>query len=160
VSLTCAGSRRGRCPAGGLACAALFACCPPASALDPALVVSQYAHTAWRARHGAPSSAVLDFAQTKDGYLWVGTEFGLLRFDGACFVEWQPPAGTPLPPGGVTRLLASSDGSLWIGTEQGLASWKNGRLTLHAVPGNRGVGYVVATLDESSPEAVDRLPAS
>ena len=122
-------------------------------------MVSQYAHTAWRARDGAPSGAVLDFAQTKDGYLWVGTEFGLLRFDGARFVEWQPPAGTQLPPGRVTRLLASSDGSLWIGTEQGLASWKDGRLTLHAVPGNRGVGALaedrlhtvwVGTLDEGA----------
>ena len=59
----------------------LFACAC-AFALDPSLDVSQYAHTAWRIRDGFSKGITTAFAQTADGYLWLGTEFGLLRFDG------------------------------------------------------------------------------
>ena len=51
----------------------------PALALDPSLDVSQYAHTAWNARDGFPVGAIFAMAQTPDGYLWLGSEFGLFR---------------------------------------------------------------------------------
>ena len=54
----------------------------PALALDPSLDVSQYAHTAWTARDGFSVGAIFAMAQTPDGYLWLGSEFGLFRFDG------------------------------------------------------------------------------
>ena len=66
-------------------------CGPSASALDPALDVSQYAHTAWIFREGFAQGRVNAIAQTPDGYLWLGTEFGLLRFDGVRSVPWRPP---------------------------------------------------------------------
>jgi ligand-binding sensor domain-containing protein len=50
--------------------------------LDPALDVSQYARTSWKIREGFSKGTILAIAQTPDGYLWLGTEFGLLRFDG------------------------------------------------------------------------------
>jgi ligand-binding sensor domain-containing protein len=59
----------------------LLACCPSACALDPSLDVSQYAHTAWKIREGFTKGRTQAMAQTPDGYLWLGTEFGLLRFD-------------------------------------------------------------------------------
>ena len=62
--------------------AILLACCRCASALDPSLDVSQYAHTAWKIRDGFSKGIIYAIAQTPDGYLWLGTEFGLLRFDG------------------------------------------------------------------------------
>ena len=107
----------------------LLACCGIASALNPSLDVSQYAHTAWTAREGFFKGSVYSFAQTPDGYLWVGTEFGLLRFDGVRFVAWQPQTGEHLPSGDVRSLLAAHDGRLWIGTGKGLASWNDGKLT-------------------------------
>ena len=58
----------------------LLACCACAFALDPSLDISQYAHTSWRDRDGFAKGFVLSIAQTPDGYLWLGTEFGLLRF--------------------------------------------------------------------------------
>src|SRR5262245_48810812 len=78
---------------------------PPTSALDPAVRVSQYAHTAWRVRDGFFGSAPYAMGQTTDGYLWIGTEAGLVRFDGARFEPWAPPPGSALPPGGVCSLL-------------------------------------------------------
>jgi signal transduction histidine kinase/ligand-binding sensor domain-containing protein len=97
--------------------------------LNPALDVGEYAHTAWKVRDGFVKGAIGSIAQTPDGYLWLGTEFGLLRFDGVRTAPWQPPAGQHLPSNSVFSLLASRDGTLWIGTSKGLASWKNGQLT-------------------------------
>ena len=105
----------------------VFSTC--AFALDPSLDISQFAHTAWRVRDGFGKGPIHSIAQTPDGYLWLGTEFGLLRFDGVRAVPWQPPAGEHLPSDVVTRLLVSRDGTLWIGTGKGLATWKDGKLT-------------------------------
>jgi ligand-binding sensor domain-containing protein len=60
----------------------------------------------------------------------VGTDSGLVRFDGVRGIPWQPPAGMRLPSSDIRRLYAARDGRLWIGTTRGLASWKDGRLTL------------------------------
>jgi signal transduction histidine kinase/ligand-binding sensor domain-containing protein len=115
------------------ACATLIllACCPCASALNPSLDINQYAHTAWTVRDGFFKSGITSIAQTPDGYLWLGTEFGLLRFDGVRSIAWQPPAGEHLPSTLIRDLLVARDGRLWIGTREGLASWKDGKLTHH-----------------------------
>jgi signal transduction histidine kinase/ligand-binding sensor domain-containing protein len=107
----------------------LLACCPWARALDPSLDINQYAHTAWKIREGFSKGRVTSFAQTPDGYLWLGTEFGLLRFDGVRNVPWDPPTGEHLPSSYIRSLLSAHDGRLWIGTYKGLASWKDGKLT-------------------------------
>src|ERR1700756_783824 len=60
--------------------AVLLACCICSSALDPSLDVSQYSHTVWKVRDGFSKGVITSLAQTPDGYLWVGTESGLLRF--------------------------------------------------------------------------------
>jgi signal transduction histidine kinase/ligand-binding sensor domain-containing protein len=98
------------------------------SALDPTKWISQYAHTAWRMQEGVFSGAPNAIAQTTDGYLWIGTQSGLIRFDGVRFVPWTPTDGNRLPSSRVKSLLAARDGSLWIGTMIGLAQWKNGNL--------------------------------
>ena len=110
-----------------LGAASMLLLCPRASALNPGLELSQYAHTAWPARErfmGTTQSIV----QTADGYLWLGTEFGLVRFDGTRFSPWTSPAGERLPSSNIMTLLAARDGTLWVGTIGGLASFNNGRL--------------------------------
>ena len=107
----------------------MLLCCPDALALDPALDVSQYAHTSWKIREGFTKGQITSIAQTPDGYLWLGTEFGLYRFDGVQSVPWQPPAGEQLPSNYIRNLLVARDGTLWIATLKGLASWKDGKLT-------------------------------
>src|SRR5215831_19106369 len=116
----------------GFLLAWMLAWCPFAFALDPALDVSQYAHTAWRVRDGFPEGEVNSIAQTPDGYLWLGTDLGLLRFDGVKSVLWRPPADQHLPSDATFTLLGARDGTLWIGTDKGLASWKDGRLTQYS----------------------------
>jgi signal transduction histidine kinase/ligand-binding sensor domain-containing protein len=106
-------------------------CCSFAFALDPALDISQYAHTAWKVRDGFAKGLIYAIAQTPDGYLWLGTEFGLLRFDGVRAVPWMPPNGQ-LPSNDIPTLLVTRDGTFWIGTTKGLASWKDGKLTTYS----------------------------
>src|ERR1700745_1807903 len=111
-----------------LACM-LLAMWPSALALDPSLEISQYAHTAWKVREGFAEGTIISIAQTPDGYLWLGTEFGLLRFDGVRNVLWDQTAGEHLPSHYIRNLLTARDGRLWIGTYKGLASWKDGKLS-------------------------------
>ena len=98
-------------------------------AVDPSLHISQYAHTAWRIQDGALPGIPNAIAQTKDGYIWIGTGTGLVRFDGVRFVSWVPPNGMQLPSAHIVSLLAAREGSLWIGTEVGLSRWHDERLT-------------------------------
>ena len=114
-----------------------------AFALNPALDMSQYSHTAWRIRDGFSKGVIRSIAQTPDGYLWLGTEFGLLRFDGVRAVPWQPPPDQPLPSDDIWAVLASRDGALWIGTAKGLARWKDDRITLYPEIGAGIVGRLL-----------------
>jgi len=86
-----------------LFCCALVIVARASFALDPARAISQYGHTAWRVRDGHFPGAVNSIAQTRDGYLRVGTEGGLLRYDGVRFELW-------VPPGAVESLGASRPG--------------------------------------------------
>ena len=103
-----------------------------AFALNPTLDVSQYAHTTWKIRDGFAKGSILSIAQTPDGYLWLGTAFGLYRFDGVRNVLWQAPPDQQLPSSTISTLVAARDGALWIGTWSGLVRWKNGKLTQYA----------------------------
>jgi PAS domain S-box-containing protein len=101
----------------------------PVGALDTSRQISQYGHTAWRIEDGVFAGAPNVMAQTTDGYLWIGTQAGLMRFDGVRFVSWRPSEGSELPSSRINSLLGARDGSLWIGTSAGLARWRNGSLT-------------------------------
>jgi signal transduction histidine kinase/ligand-binding sensor domain-containing protein len=116
----------------------------PALALDRSLDASQYGHTAWTARDGFAVGAIFAMAQTPDGYLWLGTEFGLFRFDGLHAVPWQPPAGQQLP-NAPYALLVTRDGTLWIGTFAGLVSWNGNTLTQYPEVGER---FVTSLLED------------
>jgi PAS domain S-box-containing protein len=105
----------------------LLAGLPRALALDPDRRISQYGHTVWRIQDGAISPPT-NIAQTADGFLWITTAQGLMRFDGVRFMPWQPPQGQNLPGTHFSAILGSRDGSLWIGTTRGLARWKDGQL--------------------------------
>src|SRR4029453_14566586 len=107
------------------------------------LDISQYAHTAWKTVEGFAKGTITSIAQTPDGYLWLGTEFGVLRFDGVRPMPWQPPPDQQLPSINIRHLLGTRDGSLWIATDEGLAQWKDGQLTQHERLAGRYVGGLV-----------------
>lgn len=112
-----------------------------ALAVDPNRHITQYAHSAWMMQDGFFTGSPTSIAQTKDGYLWIGTKSGLLRFDGVRFVPWTSEHGEQLPSLEILRLLAAKDGSLWIGTRSGLSHWKDQKLTNY--PSSRhGVGSI------------------
>ena len=100
---------------------------PRALGLDPDRRISQSGHTVWRIQDGAISPPT-NIAQTTDGFLWITTAQGLMRFDGVRFMPWQPPQGQNLSGTHFSAIFGSRDGSLWIGTTRGLARWKNGQL--------------------------------
>ena len=102
---------------------------PAAYALDPSRLISQYGHTMWTLQNGGLPGTPTAMAQTADGYLWVGTRNGLVRFDGVRFVPFAPPSGEELRSSRVLSLRGSRDGSLWIGTRSGLHRWYRGHLT-------------------------------
>lgn len=108
---------------------ALAMLCCQALALNPSLDISQYAHTSWTVRDGFALGNIYAMAQTPDGYLWLGTEFGLFRFDGIRSTPWTPPAGQHLPDKNINSLLVGRDGAVWIGSFAGLAKWRDGKLS-------------------------------
>ena len=133
-----------------IAAGMLLVCCSVAFALNPALAVSQYARTSWKVRDGVFKGSIYAIAQTLDGYLWLGTEFGLVRFDGVRAVAWQPSGDQALGAGPIHALLTARDGTLWIGADSGLASWKAGKLTQYP----ELAGYQVSALLEDRERTV------
>ncbi|HEY6941982.1 sensor histidine kinase [Dokdonella sp.] len=96
--------------------------------------LSQFGHEAWRTQEGLFASPNA-MAQTADGYIWIGTDGGLVRFDGIRFVPSNALAGFPSPEFKVTALLGARDGGLWIGTPGAVAHVKDGKATQFDVPG-------------------------
>lgn len=108
-------------------CAALAEC---AFALDPNHSITQYGHTAWTVQSGQLPGFVSSLTQTRDGWLWVGTEFGLFRFDGVRFSALEAPGAEALRGQTISALAAAPDGGLWIGTRHSLSRW-NGSAVQH-----------------------------
>ncbi|SNT36466.1 Signal transduction histidine kinase [Granulicella rosea] len=82
-------------------------------------MIPHVAHVGWTERDGAPLNIVA-IAQTDDGYLWVGSPFGLYRFDGVTFASYPvTPLDAPLPVTNVGALSSDGQGGLWIGYDHG-----------------------------------------
>ena len=92
-------------------------------ARDPAKAFSQYVREQWGTEKGFPSGPVYAITQTNDGYLWIGTDKGLVRFDGLRFHLFQSSDGPSVPVGPVLGLITDSDGNLWI-RQQGVALFR------------------------------------
>jgi signal transduction histidine kinase/ligand-binding sensor domain-containing protein len=80
---------------------------------------SWFAH-AWRTDDGLPDNGVSGIAQTPDGFLWIGTQGGLVRFDGAQFEEFSPDKITGVPNHVVRAMTADRRGRIWLGMDRGV----------------------------------------
>ncbi len=101
---------------------------------------SDYSLTTWGPAEGLASSAIWAIVQTEEGYLWLGTDAGPIRFDGVRFVSWEALGLPPLPSVAVRALSSSRDGSLWFGfgAPGGVVRLQQGRAPPLRPPG--GVG--------------------
>ncbi|MCP3102625.1 ATP-binding protein [Myxococcus sp. K15C18031901] len=104
-----------------------FVLARPGHALDPQRRVSQFSQDSWRSDDGLPQNSLLSLAQTRDGYLWLGTWEGLARFDGARFVVFDKRNTPELRNHTIKALAEDATGVLWVGTDQGLVTYANGR---------------------------------
>jgi len=98
--------------------------------------MTQYAHSAWRLQDGVINGEPLAITQTTDGYVWIGTPNGLLRFDGVRFVPWVSSDGQSFSKS-VYSLLPEANGSLWVGTGGGLAVLRHGVLKSYPTTSGR-----------------------
>jgi ligand-binding sensor domain-containing protein/signal transduction histidine kinase len=92
--------------------------------LDPQKSLHQYGHRSWQTDNGLPQNTVHAVIQTRDGYIWLATEGGLVRFDGVQFVVYDRQAPARLPSTTINCLFEvqrpDGSGDLWIGTDDGL----------------------------------------
>jgi signal transduction histidine kinase/ligand-binding sensor domain-containing protein len=123
-----------------LACATLGGVTVQAAPLPANAEFGQYSFDTFGPEVGLPQTNVTAVCQSRDGYLWVGTEAGLGRFDGVRFVAFTR-SNTPalLANQSVRRLFEAADGSLWIGTESGVLRECDGAFE------NVGLGGIIVT---------------
>ncbi|HKD17200.1 MAG TPA: two-component regulator propeller domain-containing protein [Thermoanaerobaculia bacterium] len=97
--------------------------------LNPEIPLSRYGHDVWTSDSGLPQNSVTAIVQTRDGYLWLGTQEGLIRFDGVRFTIFDGRNTPALGDDFVRSLVEARDGTLWIGTMSGLARLRGGEFT-------------------------------
>ncbi|MCK6548400.1 ATP-binding protein [Myxococcota bacterium] len=97
----------------------------PAAALDPSYAPSQYAQWVLDEATGLPQLSASSFAETPDGRLWIATQEGLVRWDGATAQVYDY-ASAGLASSTILDLAVASDGELWVGTAQGLHVLRGG----------------------------------
>ncbi len=90
----------------------------------------------WNSEDGLPQNSVLATARTKEGYLWIGTQEGVTRFDGVKFKVYKDTTVWANQDIFTNCLLAASDGSLWVGTRSGLNR-------IHPHPGDSFTNYTI-----------------
>jgi len=96
----------------------LLSAIPALHALDPKRPLEQYVHDQWDEEKGYPGGTVTSFAETPDGYLWIGGDKGLIRFDGLTFRTFNHENTPMLPDNPVLGLTVDSQGDLWIRLQQ------------------------------------------
>lgn len=106
--------------------------------LDPQKPISQYVHDVWTIDQGLPQNSVLALAQGRDGYLWLGCEAGLVRFDGVTFTSFTTANTSVLRDNYVAALAVDSSDNVWVGTWVGGVS-RVGTGTSAAIPGTSGL---------------------
>jgi signal transduction histidine kinase/ligand-binding sensor domain-containing protein/DNA-binding response OmpR family regulator len=96
---------------------------------DYSKAITQYARDVWQTEQGLPQNSVQAIVQTRDGYLWLGTQEGLVRFDGARFTVFDKRNTPAIRQNHISSLLEGRDGCLWIGTNGGLVRLKEGQFS-------------------------------
>jgi len=132
-----------------LACSAVLAAGAGLTPSAPVSLAMGYRWQSWSVPQGLPSSAVTSFVQTHDGYLWIGTQEGLARFDGVRFTVLDEKDSPALAREEINALCEDRDGTLWIGTETGgLLALKDGRIRIYGTSSGLADNNVTAILED------------
>ncbi|MCK4763638.1 MAG: helix-turn-helix domain-containing protein [Candidatus Aminicenantes bacterium] len=100
----------------------------PLAALDPVTALDKYSNRIWTRKGGLPQDTVYAVTQDQNGYIWIGTDDGLVRFDGINFKIFNKRSTRAIRNNSITALFTSRDGTLWIGTfGGGVTVYKEGR---------------------------------
>jgi signal transduction histidine kinase/ligand-binding sensor domain-containing protein/CheY-like chemotaxis protein len=105
----------------------LFAAAPLCASLDPAKEIREFHQDTWGIDQGLPQNSVYTILQTGDGYIWFGTELGLVRFDGLRFEVFDKNNTPGIDDNNIAALLEDRRGTLWIGTSSGGVTRYSGR---------------------------------
>lgn len=89
----------------------------------------------WQSEDGLPNNTIFGLAQTPDGYLWLGTRTGLVRFDGIRFEEFSPTNFVAPPNRGIITMLRGRAGELWLAMDRGAVVRLAGRSTRAFIEG-------------------------
>lgn len=111
--------------------------------------LGDYEVTTWNESDGVPAGRIRAIRQDDDGYLWLATDAGLVRFDGVRFDRWALKQSA-LPAGASSALLTSRDGGLWIGLSGSspVGRLRNRKLTLYGASEGLGVTYVSSLIED------------
>jgi ligand-binding sensor domain-containing protein len=121
-----------------------------AHALDPHRKISQYVREKWSAANGLPGGAVHAIAQSPDGYLWIGTDKGLVRFDGFTFLPVPPKSLLPQNDP-ILGLITDAEGDLWVRMQTaGILRYNRGKFKNLASGPNATVTQVTAIARENA----------
>jgi len=119
-----------------LTCAAL--------GLDPHKPISQYVHRVWHSDDGLPQNSAQAMLQTNDGYVWIGTQEGLVRFNGLEFKVFNKANTDAIRHNDVRVLYEDRDGALWIGTFGGcLVRYQDGQFTAQSGLSNNSISVIL-----------------
>jgi ligand-binding sensor domain-containing protein/signal transduction histidine kinase len=114
-----------------------------ARAVDPNRLLSQYIREHWGNEKGFSGGSVTSIAQTADGYLWIGSEKGLIRFDGLNFRVFHQASPSSLPIGPISQLVADAQGNLWILLQNTkILRYRDGKFELGREEGEFGITAV------------------
>ncbi|MFC2141205.1 two-component regulator propeller domain-containing protein, partial [Acidobacteriota bacterium] len=117
-------------------------------ALDPGKSVTQYGVRIWNTESGLPSNSVFSIQQTQEGYLWIGTQDGLVRFDGLNFELYTTKNIPQLKDNVIRALYEDRQGTLWIGTTSGgLTRCKEGEFITYPVTKYKAL-YKISAINE------------
>ena len=133
-----------------LAATVCMTCHSTARALDPRKPLSQYTHTIWQTDSGLPQNTVHRIIQAHDGYIWLATDGGLVRFDGIEFTVFDNKNTPAIKSNQIRDLSEDSQGNLWLSTPQGLIREKNNEFTAFTAADGLSTGAVLSTFGDRS----------
>ena len=103
-----------------------------------------FVHDVWQTEDGLPHNAVKAIVQSAEGYLWLGSAVGLVRFDGMRFVTVAPPGLAAIQNTHIWALLEDANGGLWIGAGDGLGYLRDGNARVYTTADGLSNAFVRA----------------